>query len=122
MRSEFWDALAASHAAAEDSFLNVSATRRIMNDLRAPVLVVGAGHGLIVAEIRKAGLRCADLIVASGKGRDLIASGRIRFRIANRAGIGVDDGHRGRLYPTTGRIRNSPGEDRRSLRGGCIHA
>src|SRR5882724_10734886 len=65
VHSEFWDALAASHAAVEDNHLNVSATRRIMGDLRAPVLVVGAGHGLIVAETRKAGLRCDGIDFSS---------------------------------------------------------
>jgi len=74
VRSECWDALAASHAAVEDSFLNVSATRRIMDDLRAPVLVVGAGHGLIVAEIRKAGLRCDGIDFSS----EMIRHARIR--------------------------------------------
>jgi ubiquinone/menaquinone biosynthesis C-methylase UbiE len=65
IRTEFWDALAPHHAPVENSYLNVSATRRIMGHLRAPVLVVGAGHGLIMAEIRKAGLRCDGIDFSS---------------------------------------------------------
>lgn len=56
--SEFWDALAPHHAPIENHYLNVPAIRRIMGELREPVLVVGGGHGLIVGEIQKAGLRC----------------------------------------------------------------
>jgi hypothetical protein len=36
--SAFWDALAASHTAVENSFLSVSATRRLMDRLRSPAL------------------------------------------------------------------------------------
>jgi hypothetical protein len=62
----FWDALAAYHAAVEDNYLNVSTTRRLVDHLRSPALVVGAGHGLIVAEIRKAGLQCDGIDFSSG--------------------------------------------------------
>ena len=65
MCSEFWDALAPHHATIENHYLDVSATRRIMDDLRAPVLVVGAGQGLIVAEIRNAGLECGGIDLSS---------------------------------------------------------
>lgn len=65
MRPEFWDAWAPHHAAVENNYLDVSATRRIMDDLREPVLVVGAGQGLIVAEIRKAGLQCDGIDLSS---------------------------------------------------------
>jgi ubiquinone/menaquinone biosynthesis C-methylase UbiE len=56
--SEFWDALAPHHFAIENSYLDVPSIRRLMNDLSQPVLVVGAGQGLIVAELRKKGIRC----------------------------------------------------------------
>lgn len=62
---DFWDALAPHHASIENHYLDVSAIRSIMSDLRAPVLVVGAGHGLIVAEIRKAGLKCDGIDFSS---------------------------------------------------------
>lgn len=63
--SDFWDTLAPHHASIENHYLDVSAIRGIMGGLRAPVLVVGAGHGLIVAEIRKAGLQCDGIDLSS---------------------------------------------------------
>lgn len=56
--SKFWDALAAHHAAIEDNFLDRSSVRRIMHEVRSPVLVVGAGQGLLVAELRSQGFEC----------------------------------------------------------------
>jgi ubiquinone/menaquinone biosynthesis C-methylase UbiE len=56
--SRFWDALAQHHAAIEDNYLDRASVRRIMSDVRSPVLVVGAGQGLIVAEVRAKGFRC----------------------------------------------------------------
>ena len=74
MRSEFWDALAPHHATIENHYLDVSATRRLMAGLHGPVLVVGAGHGLIVAEIRNAGLRCDGIDVS----REMIRYAKLR--------------------------------------------
>src|SRR3974377_2204795 len=54
----FWDALAPHHSIIENSYLDVPSIRRIMNELHEPVLVVGAGQGLIVAELRKRGSQC----------------------------------------------------------------
>ncbi|HSZ56007.1 MAG TPA: methyltransferase domain-containing protein [Tepidisphaeraceae bacterium] len=56
--SAFWDALAPHHSTIENSYLDVPSIKRLMNDLDEPVLVVGGGQGLIVAEIRKNGMRC----------------------------------------------------------------
>ena len=56
--SRFWDALAEHHAAIEDNFLDRASLRRVMSDVRPPVLVVGAGQGLLVAELRSKGFRC----------------------------------------------------------------
>ena len=55
---EFWDVLAPHHAAVENSYLNLSSLRRILSSIEAPVLVVGAGQGLIVAELQKKGFQC----------------------------------------------------------------
>jgi hypothetical protein len=74
IRTEFWDALAPHHALVENTNLNVSVTRRIMDDLCAPVLVVGAGHGLIVAEIRKGGLQCDGIDFSS----EMVRQAKIR--------------------------------------------
>jgi ubiquinone/menaquinone biosynthesis C-methylase UbiE len=54
----FWDALAPHHSALEDNYLDLSSIRRMMSALQGPVLVVGAGQGLIVREIQERGLQC----------------------------------------------------------------
>ncbi|HEX5221709.1 MAG TPA: class I SAM-dependent methyltransferase [Verrucomicrobiae bacterium] len=56
--NKFWDTLAPHHAAIEDNFLNRASLRRIMKDVRSPVLVVGAGQGLLVAELLSSGFQC----------------------------------------------------------------
>ena len=56
--SKFWDALAPYHAAIEDNYLDRASLRRIMGDVRSPVLVVGAGQGLLVAELQSKGFHC----------------------------------------------------------------
>jgi ubiquinone/menaquinone biosynthesis C-methylase UbiE len=54
----FWDALAPHHAAIENNFLDLPSLRRIMPSLQPPVLVVGAGQGLLVGELRNKGIEC----------------------------------------------------------------
>lgn len=56
--SRFWDALAAHHAAIEDNYLDLASLRCIMSDVRSPVLVIGAGQGLLVAELQAKGFQC----------------------------------------------------------------
>lgn len=56
--ADFWDALAPFHSAIEDNYFDLPSLHRILPELREPVLVVGAGQGLIVAELLKLGLRC----------------------------------------------------------------
>ena len=56
--SEFWDSLAPHHSAIENSYLDLPSLRLIQHDIRPPVLVVGAGQGLIVAALQKQGLQC----------------------------------------------------------------
>lgn len=72
--SEFWDALAPYHASIEDNYLDLATTRRILPELQGPVLVVGAGQGLIVEEIRKAGLPCHGIDLS----REMIRYARLR--------------------------------------------
>ena len=55
---DFWDTLAPHHWLVENNYLDVSSVRLILADMRQPVLVVGAGQGLIVEELRRRGLRC----------------------------------------------------------------
>src|SRR5436190_4563446 len=56
--SDFWDALAPYHAALENNYFDLRSLRRIIHELREPILVVSAGQGLIVAEVQKRGLQC----------------------------------------------------------------
>ena len=56
--SEFWDALAPLHWRIENNYLDLTSIRRVLHEIRSPVLVVGAGQGLIVEELRRNGLKC----------------------------------------------------------------
>jgi len=56
--SDFWDALAPHHSVLENSYLDLSSLRRIQHEIRPPVLLVGAGQGLIVAALQAQGLQC----------------------------------------------------------------
>ncbi len=56
--SSYWDTLAPHHWRLENNYLDVSSVRLILGDIRQPVMVVGAGQGLIVEELRRQGLRC----------------------------------------------------------------
>ena len=63
--SSFWDALAPYHSTIENSYLDLPSLRRIVHDIHPPVLVVGAGQGLIVAELRKRGVQCDGVDLSS---------------------------------------------------------
>jgi ubiquinone/menaquinone biosynthesis C-methylase UbiE len=56
--SDFWDALAPQHWRIENNYLDPASIRRVLQEIRSTVLVVGAGQGLIVAELLKNGLKC----------------------------------------------------------------
>ncbi len=55
--SAFWDALAPHHSAIENSYLDLRSLRRILPEVRQPVLVVGAGQGLLLEELKKKGFQ-----------------------------------------------------------------
>jgi len=55
---KFWEALAPHHWRIENSYLDLRALRQVRDRLRPPVLVVGAGQGLILAELQRTGLLC----------------------------------------------------------------
>ncbi len=63
--ADFWDALAPHHGAVEDHYLNRASIRAIAGSIQTPVLVVGAGQGLIVAELLAQGLQCDGLDFSS---------------------------------------------------------
>jgi hypothetical protein len=55
---QFWDALARHHSRIENNYFDLATVRRIARELRPPVLVVGAGQGLLVGELRNKGVQC----------------------------------------------------------------
>jgi SAM-dependent methyltransferase len=63
--SEFWNALAPHHSRIENSYLDLPSIRRILHEIHPPVLIVGAGQGLIVAELQKKGLQCDGVDLSS---------------------------------------------------------
>lgn len=90
--SGYWDALAPYHWRLENNFLNVPSVHLILDQLREPVLVVGAGQGLIVEELRRQGLRC-DGVDLSPKMIEYARSRRgLDFVQANASAIPIADG------------------------------
>jgi SAM-dependent methyltransferase len=63
--SEFWNALAQFHAEIEDSNFDLASVRRLLPEIESPVLVVGSGQGLIVADLRKRGYECDGVDLSS---------------------------------------------------------
>ncbi len=59
--SDFWDVLAQFHAEIEDTNFDLASVRRLLPEIESPVLIVGAGHGLIVEELRKRGFECGGV-------------------------------------------------------------
>jgi ubiquinone/menaquinone biosynthesis C-methylase UbiE len=76
--SDFWDSLAPHHAALENSYLDLSSLRRIQQEIRPPVLVVGAGQGLIVAALKAQGHQCDGVDLSA----EMIRYARIRRGLA----------------------------------------
>ena len=76
--AEFWNALAPHHARIENSYFDLPSLRRIAGEIQRPVLVVGAGQGLIVAELRKNGGQCDGVDFSE----EMIRHARIRRGLA----------------------------------------
>jgi ubiquinone/menaquinone biosynthesis C-methylase UbiE len=51
--SVFWDAIAPHLSSIEDNYFDLVALKNIIDNVNGPVLVVGAGQGLIVEELQK---------------------------------------------------------------------
>ncbi len=64
-RPGFWDTLAPVHARIEDNYFDRRSLRHIAARIQAPVLVVGAGQGLLVAELQKQGFQCDGIDLSS---------------------------------------------------------
>jgi len=52
---EFWEKLAPYLSYIEDNFLDLEAIRKLQQHIGDPVLVVGAGQGLLVEELKNIG-------------------------------------------------------------------
>src|SRR5438034_2247801 len=76
--SDFWDALAPHHSALENSYFDLPSLRRIQQEIRPPVLVVGAGQGLIVAALQAQGLQCDGVDLSA----EMIRYARLRRGLA----------------------------------------
>jgi len=63
--SDYWDALAPHHSSLENNYFDLSGLRRILHDIHQPVLVVGAGQGLIVEELLKNGFQTDGVDLSS---------------------------------------------------------
>src|SRR5208282_6868969 len=63
--SNIWDAMAPQHSKIENSYLDLPSIRRIIHDIHQPALVVGAGQGLIVAELLRKGIQCDGVDLSS---------------------------------------------------------
>ncbi len=101
-RSDFWNALAPHHAAIENNYLDLPNVRRIAHKLQPPVLVVGAGQGLIVAELREQGMRCDGVDLSS----EMIRYAKIRRDLdlieADARSLPFADGEYGTILYATG--------------------
>jgi len=49
----------------EDNYLDPPSLRRILHEIQSPALVVGAGQGLLVAELQKKGFQCDGIDLSS---------------------------------------------------------
>src|SRR5438552_11624689 len=63
--SDYWDALAPHHSSLENNYFDLSGLRRILHDIHQPVLVVGAGQGLLVEELLKTGFQTDGVDLSS---------------------------------------------------------
>jgi ubiquinone/menaquinone biosynthesis C-methylase UbiE len=72
--SDFWNALAQFHAEIEDTNFDLASVRRLLSEVESPVLIVGAGQGLIVEELRKSGYECDGVDLSS----EMIRQAKVR--------------------------------------------
>jgi SAM-dependent methyltransferase len=76
--SDFWNALAPFHAEVEDSNFDLASVRRLLPEIQSRVLVVGAGQGLIVEELREQGYECEGVDLSE----EMVRQARLRRGIA----------------------------------------
>jgi len=69
--------LAAHHSAIENSYFDLPSLRHIVEQIQSPVLVVGAGQGLIVADLQRRGFQCDGVDLSS----EMIRYAKLRRRL-----------------------------------------
>lgn len=90
--SDYWDALAPHHSSIENNYLDLPSLRRIIHDIHQPVLVVGAGQGLIVAELHKNGFRSDGVDLSSEMIRHAKTRRGLKFVQADASAMPFEEG------------------------------
>src|ERR1041384_6488354 len=72
--SKFWDEIAPHLAPIENSFFDRRTLHHLLKHIQEPVLVVGAGQGLLLAELVQRGLQCAGIDLS----REMIRYAKLR--------------------------------------------
>jgi len=117
---QFWDALAPHHARLEDNYFDLATVRRIAGALREPVLVVGAGQGLLVAELCRKGLRFDGVDFSAEMIRQAKSRRGLELIEADACALPFADGTYGAVVYATGVIDFTGDEEgiRRMLKEG----
>ncbi len=100
--SEFWDALAPHHSLLENDYFDRSSLRLILHHIHQPVLVVGAGQGLIVEELRKNGFQTDGVDLSRGMIRYAKTRRGFEFIQADARHVPFQDGAYQTIIYTTG--------------------
>jgi SAM-dependent methyltransferase len=88
---DYWNRLAPGHALIENNYFDLSGLDHVAGDVRPPVLIVGAGQGLIVDALRQRGIRADGIdlspemirYASNRRGIDLIQADAVRLPFAD---------------------------------------
>ena len=100
--AQFWDALAPHHSRIENNYFDLTSVRRIVAELQEPVLVVGAGQGLLVAELRKKGVECDGVDFSAEMIRYAKSRRGLELVLADARALPFADGTYGTVVYATG--------------------
>ena len=94
--SEYWEVWAPYWSYIEDNYLDVSSVRKLIPIISEPVLVIGAGQGLLVHDLQKHGLEVNGIDAA----RQMIAAAKERRGLDLYHATGADMPFRDDKYGT----------------------